>query len=109
MFNGKEIGYLSGGAVSCVVRLLLTANYWLNGVHRTCQRVTRYDDHIVCSSISRVDVKEELGEELILGNQGCLGGRRLHNNEKAGMAVGERLRMHKINLYRGGIFKRSPR
>jgi len=54
-------------------------------------------------------VKAELGEEMILGNQGCLEGRRLHNNEKVGMAVRERLRMHKRNLYRDGNFKRSPR
>ena len=54
-------------------------------------------------------MKAELGEEMILDNQGCLGGRRLHNNEKVGMAVGERLRMHKLNLYSDGNLKRSPR
>jgi hypothetical protein len=53
-----------------------------------------------------VDVKEELGEELILGNQGYLRGGRLHDNEKVHMAVGERLRMQKLKLYRDGIFKR---
>jgi hypothetical protein len=56
-----------------------------------------------------VDVQEELGEEMLLGKQGCLGDRRPHNNEKVDMAVDERLRMHKLNLYRDGIFKRSPR
>lgn len=54
-------------------------------------------------------MKAELGEEMIMNKHGCLGGRRLNNNEKVGMAVRERLRMHKLNLYRDGNFKRSPR